>query len=87
MSGLHKLLRHQAQPRRQFLEKSFAFWGALGSTPAAACPQFVAPSSAALHPEPRLPKGPNPVASNETREGRLVFDAHLHYPSDASGQV
>jgi len=87
MSFFHDHSHAHAHWRRQFLKKSFAFLGALGSTPLAARPRQTDPPSAMPHPKPHHPQDPQPLTANETREVYTVFDAHLHCPSDESRQV
>lgn len=89
MSLFHDHPHPHAHPRRQFLKKSFAFLGALGSTPVAARPAEIAAPWSAPQPEPRDPHPPGPPPRNpsETPEAYPIFDAHLHCPSNESSQV
>ncbi len=83
---------HQHPPRRQFLKKSFFFFGALASTTPAAGKVTVKESARARVEKQSL----SPAAQVTTVAKRAgargpepsqVFDAHLHCPSDESGQV
>ena len=87
MSGFHSVPHTHAKQRRQFLKKGFAFLGALGSAPIAARARQADPPSASQRPEPILPKGAGPAMPKAATKARLVFDAHLHCPSDESAQV
>ncbi len=83
----------QPHPRRGFLKKSFTFLGAWASAPLAArqakeplpaSQEFPPPASASPPPHARqAPPGPAPARAVPP----LVFDAHLHCPSDATRQI
>jgi hypothetical protein len=90
MSFLHHPHEHR---RRDFLNKGFAFFGAL-ATP------FISPRSTLKGQEagppalegrpghaPVPPPTPAPAARQEKREPWQVFDAHLHCPSNETSQV
>jgi len=74
-------------PRRGFLKKIFAFLGAWASTPVAARPQKKESSPAAPGSPPPQARPARPVPRRPKPEPYPVFDAHLHCPSDSTGQV
>ena len=83
---------HQHPPRRQFLKKSFSFFGALASTaPATGKVTVKEPGRARV--EKQFLSSVAQVTTVAERAGTRgpepsqVFDAHLHCPSDESGQV
>jgi len=85
-------LIHQHPPRRQFLKKSFFFFGALTSTaPATGKVTVKEPARARVEKQPLSPAAQITTAAERTGTGApeafQVFDAHLHCPSDESGQV
>jgi predicted TIM-barrel fold metal-dependent hydrolase len=78
------------RPRRQFLKKSFTFFGAAASTAATARSKPTRESEALASealPEPREIAPPKPSHAAGNAEPWQVFDAHLHCPSDQSRQV
>ena len=85
-------LIHQHPPHRHFLKKSFSFFGALASTaPATGKVTVKEPGRARV--EKQFLSSVAQVTTVAERAGTRgpepsqVFDAHLHCPSDESGQV
>src|SRR3989454_5271677 len=83
---------HQHPPRRQFLKKSFFFFGALASTTPAAGKVTVKESARARVGKQSLSPAAQVTtvakrAGTRAPEPSQVFDAHLHCPSDESGEV
>jgi uncharacterized protein len=85
-------LFHAHPVRRQFLKRSFVFFGALANTAAATksvsakLPQPSRVEMQAVKPASRSASGARPDGARD-RESFPVFDAHLHCPSDESNQV
>lgn len=84
---------HAHHPRRRdFLNKSFAFFGTLAAPfirPSSITNAQVTGPSASVDPlrAPEPAHAPGQAARQEKREPWQVFDAHLHCPSDQTNQV
>jgi hypothetical protein len=84
------ILSIPTHPRRRFLKKGFAFFGAAAGFTAGHNKPPRAAEGPALNASPELSEvTAPPIASQPPRDSEppKVFDAHLHCPSDESNQV
>ncbi len=82
----HNHSHHHHPPRRQFLRKGFAFFGALGTAsvvprPARASEPFAAHANPSVSETQKPPPASQVPPEPAKADPRPVFDAHLHCPS------